>query len=254
MAWDSGTYLRFANERALPFCHLLAAVRHPSPRLVVDLGCGPGGLTATLLERWPGARILGVDADGEMIAKARGRSVPGRLEFVQADVREWPIGRAPDVILSNACLHWVPGHLELLAEAADRLPVEGVLAFQVPDNFDAPSHRAVAELRREPRWRDRLAGVRAAAVEPLEVYREALEETGLTVLGWHTTYHHLLHGPDPVLQWLRGTTLRPILAALVPADGEDLCAELAPRLRAAYPAGPRGTVFPFRRLFVVAHR
>lgn len=254
MEWDPGVYLRYADERALPFFHLLAAVRHPGPRLVVDLGCGPGGLTATLLERWPGAQIVGVDADPEMIASARRREVPARLEFVAADVREWQDARTPDAILSNACLHWVPDHLPLLVSLAAGLAAGGVLAFQVPDNFDAPSHRAVAELRAEPRWGERLAGVCGAAIEPLETYRETLGDAGLAVMGWHTTYHHVLQGDDAVLTWLRGTTLRPILAALGPELGEAFCAELAPRLRTAYRAGPDGTVFPFRRLFVVAAR
>ncbi len=254
LSWSPTSYLRYADERALPFVHLVAAVRHPGPRYVVDLGCGPGGLTASLLERWPDAEIVGVDGDADMIGHARRREVPGRLTFARSDVRDWRCARAPDVILSNACLHWIPGHLALVAELGGSLAPGGVLAFQVPDSFDQPSHRAVAEVRARPRWRDRLAGVAPARVEPLDRYVDTLHHEGLVALAWRTTYHHVLTGPDPVLEWLRGSTLRPVLAALGTEDGERFCAELAPRLREAYPSGPNGTVLPFRRLFVVASR
>jgi trans-aconitate 2-methyltransferase len=250
--WDADQYLRYETERARPFFDLVGAVDHPHPRSVVDLGCGPGGLTATLLARWPNAVITGVDSSIEMIEHARRRAVVERLRFETADVSRWRAPGPVDVMLSNACFQWIPDHSRLLDHLLPQLADGGVLAFQVPNNYAEPSHTAVAELLERPPWTDMLRGVRRGAVQPAGWYVEQLTGRGLAVDAWEVIYYHLLEGEDPVLEWLAGTTLRPILAALGEEDGERFLSECAELLAAAYPKRPVGTIFPFRRIFVVA--
>ncbi|MBO0774366.1 MAG: methyltransferase domain-containing protein, partial [Actinobacteria bacterium] len=146
--WDPGQYQRFADQRSRPFFELVARVGAADPGYVADLGCGPGNLTAALAERWPGAEITGVDNSPEMIeaAAAEAAVAPGRLSFVLADVRDWQPPRPPDVLVSNAVLQWVPGHLDVLTRWAGMLRPGGWLAFQVPGNFDQPSHAILREL------------------------------------------------------------------------------------------------------------
>jgi trans-aconitate 2-methyltransferase len=211
-------------------------------------------LTAALWHRWPDAVIEGLDSSAEMIAEAR--SLDTAVSFRVGDVAEWAMPADADVIVSNAVLQWVPDHLGLLASWAAALAPDAWLAFQVPGNFDAPSHRALRSLAGSARWAERLGGVlrhHDAVARPAE-YATLLLDAGLDVDVWETTYLHLLPGADPVVQWLRGTGLRPVLAALPPGDGAAFTAELAVELRAAYPATEHGTFLPFRRIFAVAHR
>src|SRR3954452_115007 len=154
MRWDPQQYARYADERGRPFGHLLARVRpERKPALVVDLGCGPGELTATLSSRWPAARVLGVDSSPEMIRRASALA-SARLSFVEADLRDWTRPGPVDVLVTNATLQWVPGHVELLPALVHALAPGGVLALQRPRNFGAPSHVLLHELRNAPRWRD----------------------------------------------------------------------------------------------------
>jgi trans-aconitate 2-methyltransferase len=249
MQWDPAIYRRYGDERARPFLDLLARVRAAAPRRVVDLGCGSGEQTTLLAQRWPQAVVEGIDSSPEMIAAAR--RLEGPVAFTLGDVAEWTPPADADVVVSNSLLQWVPTHRELLRSWAAADPTDGWLAFQVPGNFDAPSHRQLRELAGT--WG--LDVLRHHdAVDPPERYAALLLDAGLVADVWETTYLHLLSGPDPVLDWLRGTGLRPVLAALSPADGERFCAELAPRLRAVYPPGPHGTLLPFRRIFAVGHR
>jgi trans-aconitate 2-methyltransferase len=260
--WDPGQYRRFADERSRPFADLLARVRAEDPRLVVDLGCGPGELTARLARRWPGAEVRGVDNSAEMIAEAQklagqDGAAPGagRLSFTLADVGSWQPDRPADVIISNAVLQWIPDHLGVLGRWAGFLAPGGWLAIQVPANFDQPSHAILRELASSGRWRSQLAGVQLnrQAAEPAE-YLDLLARAGLAVDAWETTYLHVLAGDDPVLEWYRGTGLRPVLAALTPEAAAEFTAEYGARVRVAYPAVPYGTVLPFRRVFAVAVR
>ena len=254
--WDPAVYQRYARERGRPFDDLVAQVRADSPRAVVDLGCGPGDRTATLLQRWPGAVVTGVDSSAEMVAAAAGRAVPGRLGFVEADLRTWRPPQPVDVVLSNATLQWLPDHLDLLPALVDAVAPGGWLAFQVPANFASPSHTLLADLRLSPRWREQVGegADRALAVHEPEVYLAALAGLGLAVDVWESTYLHLLEGEDAVLEWTRGTALRPVLAALDEGEQAAFLAEYGAALRAAYPREPHGTVLPFRRIFAVAQR
>jgi trans-aconitate 2-methyltransferase len=256
-AWDPVRYLRFAGERARPFAELVARVGAEAPSAVLDLGCGEGSLTASLGRRWPHARVTGIDSSPEMLAAAAAVAAPGQVEFVLGDVREWAPAEPVDVVVSNAVLHWVPGHDRLLTRWAGWLRPGGWLAVQVPGNFRAPTHALLADLCRSPRWADRLAGAAPpadAVLEPLG-YLGVLTAAGLAGDVWETTYLHVLTGADPVLAWVRSTVLRPVLALLPADDAARFTAEYADALREAYPPRPDGTtVLPFRRVFAVGHR
>lgn len=254
MRWDPVQYSRFGSERGRPFFDLVGQVDATDPRRVVDLGCGPGDLTATLAQRWPGAEVLGVDSSSEMIATAAGRA-GGNLGFVLGAAEKFSAAGV-DVLVSNALLQWVPTHRELLRRWADELEPGGWLAFQVPDNFGAPSHLLLREVAESPRWRGLLGGTHRNAdrVAAPADYLELLLGAGLRASVWCTEYQHLLPGPDPVLEWVRGTALRPLLGLLSDADAAEFETEYGARLRAVYPRHEYGTVLPFRRTFAVAEK
>ncbi|WP_344921477.1 trans-aconitate 2-methyltransferase [Streptosporangium oxazolinicum] len=249
--WDPLVYGRYADERSRPFFDLVSRIAAESPGHVVDAGCGTGELTAELARRWPGARVHGFDSSPAMIEKA---PAGGSLSFSVDDVTRWRPERPVDVIVSNAVLQWVPEHRELLPRWVEALNPGGWLAFQVPGNFDAPSHALVRELCRTT-WRDRLGDlVRPSPVDDPAAYLDLLTGLGCRVDAWETTYLHVLPGDDAVLAWITGTALRPMLDRLHPAEATAFLADCAALLRDAYPREPYGTVFPFRRIFTVAQR
>lgn len=250
--WDPKRYLAFGDHRGRPFFDLVARVGAESPRAVVDLGCGPGNLTETLARRWPGAALTGFDSSPEMVEAARARGVDAQV----GDIESWRPGDDTDVVISNAALQWVPGHVELIREWVRRLPSGAWLAVQVPGNFAAPSHQIIRDLAREPRWRDRLDSIvlreEGTVLDPAG-YADVLADAGCEVDAWETTYQQLLTGENPALEWVTGTALRPIRAVLADSEWEDFRSEIAPRLLKAYPPRSDGTTwFPFRRVFFVA--
>jgi trans-aconitate 2-methyltransferase len=246
--WDPTAYLAFAGQRARPFYDLLARILARAPRRVVDLGCGPGHLTDVLAARWPSAVVTALDSSAEMVEAARARGIDAH----QGDIADWMPTRDTDVVISNAVLHWVPEHRALLPRWLAALAPGAEFALQVPGNFGAPSHTLVAELLATPRWAGAAVPESAVATEPAE-YAVLLAGAGAEVDVWETTYLHRLTGADPVLDWIGSTALRPVRDALDDAAYAAFRAELAPRLRAAYPAQPDGTTwFPFRRIFAVA--
>ncbi|WP_031481465.1 trans-aconitate 2-methyltransferase [Streptomyces bicolor] len=259
--WDPAQYLRHAGHRARPFTDLLAHVPDlpQAPPRIADLGCGPGNVTALLARRWPTAHITGYDNSAEMLDKAHVEHegpTPGggRLDFAHADVRTWTPGEPYDLIVSNATLQWVPGHVERFREWVKGLRPGGTFAFQVPGNFDAPSHRLMRDLAD----RHGLTGAlrHDDAVHTPAGYLEALTGLGCAADVWETTYIHLLTGEDPVLDWVKGTGLRPVLTALAddPEAREAFLTEYRTALREAYPPTAHGTPFPFRRIFAVARK
>ncbi|WP_435768316.1 methyltransferase domain-containing protein [Nocardioides sp. SYSU DS0651] len=254
--WDAQHYLAYADERGRPFVELVARIRAEQPRTVVDLGCGPGNLTSLLADRWPDAAVAGVDSSAAMIEAATDSSASERVVFHRADLREWLATRAEpvDVVVSNAALQWVPGHLDLMPSLVEAVAPGGWLAFQVPGNFGEPSHTLRARLAAEPPYDAHTAGVAAPDAHDAATYLRALQGLGCDVDAWETTYLHVLRGPDPVFGWISGTGARPTLQALPDDLRPRFEEELKARLRAAYPDDGHGVVLPFRRVFVVARR
>lgn len=253
--WDPHQYEQFAAERSRPFKDLLERVDVPGARRVADLGCGTGSLTAELLATWPAALVLGVDSSPEMLREAQGRQIPGRLEFVLGDLRDFAPTEPLDVLVSNATLQWVPDHLSVLARLARLLAPGGVLAMQVPGNFAEPTHALLGTLVGSPRWSRLFSGDLAspASHDPAD-YLSVLLGAGLQASAWETTYCQLLQGGDAVLEWMKGTALRPVLTALACEHHEEFLGEYAALLRKAYPSSAFGTVLPFRRVFAVGRR
>lgn len=253
--WDVARYARFALERSRPFHDLVARVPEKPFSRIADLGCGTGELTRTLLDRWPRALVWGVDDSEEMLARARSTPAPPGLRFVLDDLAAWLPPAPLDLIVSNAAIHWVPDHSRLLERLARLLAPGGTLAVQVPNNREEPAYRIVDDLLADPPWRDRLPGTcNRSSVESPSFYEQRLMELGLKAEVWETIYRHRLPGPRAILEWLEGSTLRPVVSALVSADAAAFLAALADRIAQAYPPAPAGVVFPFRRLFFVATR
>jgi trans-aconitate 2-methyltransferase len=251
--WDPTTYLQFADERSRPFFDLLSQVRADEPSRVVDLGCGPGQLTASLADRWPSANVLGIDSSPEMIERAD-RYAGARVRFAVSDLRDWHPSEPVDVIVSNATLQWVPDHRSLLPRLVRSLAGSGWLAFQVPGNFGEPSHVLLHQLAEDARFAEFTADGERPAAFDAATYVGDLYRLGCQVNAWETTYLHVLTGPDPVFRWISGTGARPILQALPEEAREVFVAEYKAELNRAYPATPYGTLLPFRRVFVVARR
>jgi trans-aconitate 2-methyltransferase len=252
MQWDPEQYGKFAGQRDRPFLDLVARVGTCAPRRVVDLGCGPGTLTGLLAQRWPDASVEGIDSSPEMIAAASASGVTFRV----GDIASWRPGIDTDVVVSNAALQWVPTHRFLLRDWARALPSGAWLAWQVPGNFDSRSHTLMRSLAESPRWKNRLGDVlrHEDPVDSPSGYATLLLDLGWDADAWETTYVHVLPGTDPVLEWVRGTGLRPILAVLSEAERVEFEVAFAALLRDAYPPARTGTLFPFRRIFCVGHK
>jgi trans-aconitate 2-methyltransferase len=258
--WNAQQYLLFENDRLRPFLDLVTQLDADGDvQTVADLGCGPGNATTLLIDWWPDARIVGVDSSAAMIEAAQAHAVPGHLEFELGDLRDWHPAAKVDVLLANAVLQWVPDHLDLLPSLASQLAPGGVLGFQVPGNFEAPSHLALAEVKRN--WAGRVPDLRQPASHDPAVYLEKLAEAGLEPDVWETTYTHLIPAdPDPgvpcgVTEFVRGTALRPAIKALSESDAADFIAEYDALVRAAYPVRELGgrtvQLLPYRRIFAI---
>jgi trans-aconitate 2-methyltransferase len=248
--WSPEQYAVHAGHRQRPAYELLSRIGAQDPANVVDLGCGPGDITAELARRWPGARVTGIDSSEAMIDSAQ-RLTGESLRFRVGDIGSWEPDADTDVIFSNAALQWVPGHLDLLAGWVRSLAAGGWLACGVPGNFDSPSHVLLRELCER---RGLSSAIRHDAVHQPDQYLDLLASNGCAADVWETTYQQVLTGPDPVLEWTKGTALRPVLAALPDEGKQDFLAEYGKLLADAYPQRSYGTVFPFRRIFVVARR
>lgn len=253
MSWDPGHYLRFADHRLRPGIELLNRIDADNPSVVVDLGCGPGNLTALLRQRWPDSTVIGVDSSPAMIDQAR--SNHSDITWVEADIASWEPDGPVDVLYSNATLHWLTDHHRLFPHLLSWLATGGSMAVQMPDNWDAPSHCVPADVLNQGEWPEaaRSALPRDRVARP-EQYVEWLEPSPVDV--WRTTYFQQLTGPDPVWEWVTGSMLRPVLAAL---DGDQRLrfeAECRYRYAQAYPPlrgsteHPSVTIMPFSRLFL----
>jgi trans-aconitate 2-methyltransferase len=256
--WNADIYLRFAEERTRPCRDLAARVAIDAPRRVVDLGCGPGNSTQVLAERWPGAQIVGLDNSSAMIAAAS-KAYPN-WQFQLADIAAWFAqgGERPDIVFSNAALQWVPDHEALFPRLLEQVAPGGALAVQVPANFHAPAHRLMRELAASDAWRERLPpeGVREWNVHEPDFYFDALSPHAVRVDLWTAEYIQVMPSAEAIVDWYRGTGLRPFLDALSSdAKREQFSADYLAAIRGAYPPQRNGQVlFPFRRLFVIAYR
>jgi trans-aconitate 2-methyltransferase len=252
MAWDPKSYLVFGEERTRPARELLARVAIDHPKLVVDLGCGPGNSTALLAGRWPDAELEGVDSSAEMLDDARKSDF--RATWTKADIASWSPSSSYEVIFSNATFQWMPDHAQLLPRLMRHLSQGGTFAFQVPRNFTEPCHTLIHDVAREPRWREKLAGVRDwwNVLAP-EAYFDILEPHAKTIDLWETRYVQVLDGEDAVFRWMMGTGLRPFANALEGKEREDFLEEYRVRVARAYPRRKSGvTLYPFQRLFCIA--
>jgi trans-aconitate 2-methyltransferase len=250
--WDAKTYNRFEAERARPSRDLLARVPTSNPRRILDLGCGAGLSTLALAEAFPKAEIVGVDLSPDMLTSAAKRA-PG-ARFVEGDAASFD-AKGYSLVFANALFHWVPGHLDVIARIARALPAKGVLALQMPDNDDEPSHRLMREIARLPAFRGKSDAGPRERIGGFADYDAALSPPCQHVDIWRTTYVHRLSSPDDIVQWVEGAGLRPYLDPLDAAERAAFLAAYREAVAEAYPATPSGTIlFPFPRLFVVAAR
>ena len=261
MTWNPEQYLKYSNERLRPALDLLARIDMSAPRVVLDLGCGAGNVTAFLAQRWPDARIVGIDNSQQMLAKARASTVgEPRREWVEADIASYTPDGPVDVVYSNAALHWQADHSRLFPRIFDWLAPGGVLAVQMPNQLAAPSHVAIADVVATAKWRDRLAAARQQTpVLRTTDYFRLLSANARAVDTWTTEYLHVLppsrDSVHPVVGWIMGTTLTPYLALLSEDLQRAFIDDVSQRVSAAYSALPDGHVlFPFRRVFIVASR
>jgi trans-aconitate 2-methyltransferase len=253
--WSAEQYLKFEDERTRPSRDLLAQIPLADARRVVDIGCGPGNSTELLVKRWPQAAVTGIDTSADMLRQARER-LPAQ-KFVEANVAHWAPPENTDVLFANAIFQWVPGHLKQLQRLTGALPRGGVLAVQMPDNLDEPVHVLMREVAQAGPWREQLADkarMRDALPTPGGYY-DALRPICSRLEVWHTIYNHVLDDADAVVEWVKGTGLRPFLDPLEAPERKQYLAEYGARVAAAYPPQQDGKVLlRFPLLFIVAIR
>jgi trans-aconitate 2-methyltransferase len=251
--WSPSTYLKFEDERTRPARDLLNQVPLDRPRRVVDMGCGPGNSTELLAERFPEAAILGLDSSPAMLEEAR-RRLP-RLTFETADAAHWTPGPDVDLVFANAIYQWVPGHLTQLPRVLAALPPGGVLAVQMPDNVAEPSHQAMRDVAVSGPWAERLRGASRPTLAPVREFYDALRPFASRLDIWHTIYNHVLADAAAIVEWVKGTGLRPFIDPLGEAERVAFLATYQERIARAYPPAADGKVLlRFPRLFLVAQR
>lgn len=251
--WSPARYLQFGDERTRPARDLLAHVPLRHARQVVDVGCGPANSTALLAERFPDARIVGLDSSPAMLAEAR-RALPSAA-FVEGDASVWLPGPEIDLVFANAVYQWIPGHLALFPRLVAALELGGVLAVQMPDNVAEPTHRLMSEVAATSRFADTLAHAAWAPLPEARAYVEALAPVSSSVDIWVTVYHHRLSGPDAIVDWVRGTGLRPFVDALEADERDEFLTEYRRRVTETYaPLADGQVLLRYPRLFMVVQR
>jgi trans-aconitate 2-methyltransferase len=251
--WSPFTYLQFNDERTRAARDLLAQVPLESARTVVDVGCGPGNSTALLLARFPDAEVLGIDSSPAMIAEAR-RTAP-TARFVEADASTWLPTPDVDLLFANAVYQWIPDHLSLFPRLLACLKSGAVVAVQMPDNLAEPTHRLMREVADEGPWAERLSHVARPSLASVGTFFDALWPATSRLDIWHTIYNHVLDSPDAIVDWVRGTGLRPFIDPLPPDERAEFLNRYRDRIAEAYPRHAGGKVLlRFPRLFIVAVR
>ena len=258
--WDANLYLKFADARMRPALDLMGRLDAASGarpgHAIYDLGCGAGNISRILAERFPQARVIGIDSSEEMLAKARSQTADRRVSFAKGDLTKFQPSTPPSILYSNAAYQWVEGHIDLFPGLLKLLPSGGQLAIQMPRNHEAPSHALMKQAAQAGPWKTKLEQVRTirTVYEPARYY-DVLKPLTSELEVWETTYQQVLTGKDPVAQYTASTGLRPYMQLLDKAEGEAFYATYAKLLAEAYPTRPDGiTLFPFRRLFIVARR
>lgn len=253
-AWSPGQYLKFEDERTRPAAELLARVPLERPKRVLDVGCGPGNSTELLAARFPQAEIVGLDSSPEMIATARKR-LPS-AEFIVADIHDYAPKTPFDLIFANAVFQWVPDHLDVVARLFATCPPGGAIALQVPDNLNEPTHMLMAAVARGGPWKEKFAKpIPRGPIPPPSAWYDRLGPLASSVDVWHTVYHHVLAEPAAIVEWVKGTGLRPWLDRLDEAERDAYLAAYTERIAESYPPLCDGKVMlRFPRLFVVAVR
>ena len=250
--WNAAQYLKFGSERTQPAIDLVNRILIDDPARIVDVGCGPGNSTSVLAQRFPHACILGIDNSDDMIATAR-QSYP-QLDFQCCDASRdlCALGTGFDIVFSNACIQWIPDHPALLRGMLALLRPGGVLAIQTPMNYDEPIHRIIQEV--SGKWLGAHNPRIFHNLTPGEYY-DLLSECTACFNLWHTTYYHVMKSHEAILEWYRGTGLRPYLEALPEQAHNQFEADILERVRQAYPAQPNGDIlFRFPRFFMLALR
>ncbi|MBU7572348.1 MAG: trans-aconitate 2-methyltransferase [Hydrogenophaga sp.] len=254
MTWSARTYSAFEQERTRPVRDLVAALPAHDVQVAIDLGCGPGNSTEVLADRFAQARVTGLDSSDDMLAAARER-LPG-TRFELGDIAAWDPVESFDVILANASLQWLPDHATLYPRLMSRLAPGGSLAVQTPDNLEEPAHRLAREVAAEGPWASKIGSVQHPARHDAAFYYQLLKPRCAAVDVWRTTYFHPLSGgPEAVVEWFKGSALRPYLAPLDDGEKAAFLVRYLAAITQAYPALADGTVLlPFPRLFIVASR
>jgi trans-aconitate 2-methyltransferase len=256
--WDAEQYLKFEQERSLPCRYLASRVAIAAPHRVIDLGCGPGNSTAVLAQRWPRAEFQGLDSSPEMIQSARQKFPKGK--WILGDIAKWAKspGKPFDVVFSNASMQWVDDHGAVFPRLMKQVAPGGALAIQVPGNFDAPAHTIMRGLASSIRWEDQFppGGAREWHVNDLPFYYDVLSPHASRIDLWETEYLHVLPSAEAIVDWYKGTGMRPFLDALKTDESrKQFAADYLDEVRIAYPPRPDGRVlFPFRRLFLIAYQ
>ncbi|WP_417310636.1 trans-aconitate 2-methyltransferase [Devosia sp.] len=251
--WSPSTYLSFEDERTRPARDLVAQVPLTAAQRVVDMGCGPGNSTELLVGRYPDAAVTGLDSSPAMLAAARQR-LP-QVQFAEADANSWMPEPGTDLVFANATYQWIPEHLTVLPKVVAALPKGGVLAVQMPDNMAEPTHQLMRDVAADGLWAARLADAARAPLPPVATYYEALAPGASRLEIWHTIYNHVLAGPAAIVEWVKGTGLRPFLDPLSADEEADFLARYLAAITEAYPATSDGKVLlRFPRLFIVAVR
>lgn len=252
-AWSPATYLKFEDERTRPARDLLAQIGVEAPRLVVDVGCGPGNSTALLKARWPAAEVVGLDTSGAMLAAARER-LP-EVRFEHADAANWLPGPGTGVVFANAVYQWIPEHLQLFPWVLESLESGGVLAVQMPDNMSEATHVLMRETAAKMAFADKLEGAARQPLPPVSAYYDALSGSARRLDIWHTVYNHVLADAEAIVEWVRGTGLSPFLERLAPGERDVFLAAYTEAIADDYrPAADGKVLLAFPRLFIVAER
>jgi trans-aconitate 2-methyltransferase len=251
--WSANQYLKFEDQRTRPASDLAAQIPLTNPKKVYDLGCGPGNSTEVLQKRFPNAIVVGVDSSPDMLDKARKRLPKG--EFVQADLSSWTPPSDAEVFYSNATFQWIPDHIPVLQRLLKALPEGGVLAVQMPDNINEPTHVSMREAAKSGPWADRLKDTPREKLPTVMAYYDALRAHARHVDIWHTHYQHQMDGSPAIADWFKGTALRPFLDPLSESEQKAYLTQYMALLDKAYPAQCDGkSLLRFPRIFMVAMR